>query len=103
MSPRHLPTLTASEVRQILSARGFVYKRSKGSHEIYEGMINGQRRVVTVDENEAPFEPFILRSMIEQSGLTRDDFYASTKKTAKKIGVECSVRSGTPDPSESET
>jgi len=41
---------------------------------------------VTLDENESPFDAFILKSMIGQSGLSRDGFHTCTKRTARKIG-----------------
>jgi len=33
------------------------------------------------------FNPFLIKSMIAQSGLSREAFYGATKSTAKKIGM----------------
>jgi len=100
MSPRRYPTLTPSEVKKILQARNFLRVNTRGSHAYYEATINGKRRVVTVDEHVSQFDDFLLKSMIEQSGLSREEFYGSTKKTAKKIDVPYV---GTPAPTSQES
>jgi len=40
--------------------------------------VNGERRIVTLDVNDAPFtsKSRILHSMIRQSGMTKREFYA---------------------------
>lgn len=40
---------------------------------------NGQpfRYKVTVDEHHAPFHRDLLKSMINQAGVTRDEFYSA--------------------------
>jgi predicted RNA binding protein YcfA (HicA-like mRNA interferase family) len=43
------PPLTPSEVEEILKNAGFHLKRLDGSHFQWEGDIEGQRRMVTVD------------------------------------------------------
>lgn len=71
------PSLDVGDVRAILSNAGFEFKRQKGSHQHWEGYVRGQRRVVTVDANCAPFttKNDITKRMIQQSGLTKDEFY----------------------------
>lgn len=83
--PKKYPPLTPRDVLEILKANGFVYKDTVGSHEHYEGFINGLRRKVTVDLAIDDFGKDLMQSMIRQSGLSRDDFYCSTKHTARKI------------------
>ncbi|MHB1686960.1 MAG: type II toxin-antitoxin system HicA family toxin [Ignavibacteriaceae bacterium] len=85
--PKKYPPLTYQEVISILKARGFTFGDQKGSHEQYEGIINGQKRKVTVDKNDSPYDDFILKSIINQSGLSREEFYTATKTTAKKINM----------------
>jgi predicted RNA binding protein YcfA (HicA-like mRNA interferase family) len=83
--PKKYPPLTPSEVIDILKVWNFEFKTQEGSHAQYEGIINKIKRKVTVDMNEAEFDTDLLKSMIRQSGLSRDQFYCSTKRTAKKI------------------
>jgi len=91
MGQRKYPPLLGREVREILVALGFVKKSPTGSsHEQWErAASSGHRRaVVTVDQNESPFNEYITKMMINQSTFTREEFYGSTEGTAKKIGVK---------------
>lgn len=85
--PKRYPPLTPQEVIRILSARGFVPDRSKGSHIQYQGTIRGVTWYVTVDTGKDEFGDFLIQSMIRQSGMTREEFYGSTTSTARKIGL----------------
>ena len=85
--PKRYPPLTPPEVSSILSARGFVSDRSKGSHVQYRGTIRGVTRYVTVDTGKHEYSDFLMQSMIRQSGMTREEFYGATKSTARKIGL----------------
>ena len=64
-----------------------MHKDTVGSHAQYEGVVAGKKRKVTVDMGEEVFDVFLLKSMIAQSGLSREEFYCSTKATAKKIDM----------------
>lgn len=86
--PKKYPPLSYQEVLAILKIRGFTFKDQEGSHEQYEGVIKGKTRKVTVDRNDSPYDDFIIKSMLQQSGLTRDEFYTATKTTAKKINMK---------------
>ena len=83
--PRRFPPLKLRELRAILEARGFVCVRVDGSHQQWAGMWAGRPRVVTLDGKYDDIGGDILRSMIRQSGMTRDEFYESTPGTARKI------------------
>lgn len=87
MGRHKYPPLTPSEVITILEALGFTVKRQTGSHAHYERAPdeNQVRRVVTVDTSVHEFWDELIKSMIRQSGFTREEFYGATKKTAKKI------------------
>ncbi|HEX9973999.1 MAG TPA: type II toxin-antitoxin system HicA family toxin [bacterium] len=85
MSHKKYPILKLKEVLAILSALGFSEIRSEGSHHHYMAIINDQKRVVTVDHGKIEFDAFLIKSMIAQSGLSREEFYGATKGTAKKI------------------
>jgi predicted RNA binding protein YcfA (HicA-like mRNA interferase family) len=63
---------------------GFERKATRGSHAQYE---NEKRCKVTVDLAVSEFTDFLLKSMISQSGLTREEFYGATRSTAKKINL----------------
>ncbi len=85
--PRKYPPLTPDEVVRILRVRGFDYDRSRGSHEYYKGIIRGVPRMVTVDLHYRELDARMIRFLISQSGLTHEEFYGSTKQTAKKINL----------------
>jgi predicted RNA binding protein YcfA (HicA-like mRNA interferase family) len=73
------PSLTPAEVEKILERAGFILKRTSGSHHQWEGTIKGQRRLVTVDMLSRSSETFgkrLMKSMIWQSGMTKDEFYS---------------------------
>jgi len=72
------PTLSVADVRAILRAAGFELKRTRGSHEQWEGRVDGVRRLVTLDVAAGPFtrKSRVLASMIRQSGLGRRGFYS---------------------------
>lgn len=69
------PVLDVEDVRRALVAHGFVHKRTRGSHEQWEGYVGGLRRVVTVDANDAPFHgrSRSLQSVIRHSGIPKRD------------------------------
>ena len=86
--PRKYPPLNATEFVANLGALGFRYSHSEGGHDFYKGSHSGKNWKVTVDEKESPFDEFLLKSMMKQAGVSREQFYAATGATAKKIGVE---------------
>jgi len=85
--PKKYPPLTPAEVIKILSKRGFILKATEGSHAQYEGKIKGEIRKVTVDKAEKEFDDFLIKSMIRQSGLNREEFYCTIRNTALKINL----------------
>lgn len=88
--PRKYPPLTEREVAAILGALGFGYSHSEGGHDFYKGTHSGKNWKVTVDPKESPFGDFLLKSMIGQAGVSRDQFYGATKNTAGKAGLKFS-------------
>ena len=73
------PPLTPSEVEGILKRAGFSPDRTSGSHRQWKGFIKGQWRLVTVDQLSRRSETFgkkLMREMIWQSGMTKDEFYS---------------------------
>lgn len=73
------PPLTPTEVEKILERAGFILKRTSGSHNQWEGIVKGKRRLVTVDKLSRSSETFgkrLMKSMIRQSGMTKDEFYS---------------------------
>jgi predicted RNA binding protein YcfA (HicA-like mRNA interferase family) len=83
--PKKYPILACKEVLAILAYWGFVNANQVGSHAQYVTTIKNKKRRVTVDMSLSEFDDFLLHSMINQSGLTREEFYLCTKATAKKI------------------
>jgi predicted RNA binding protein YcfA (HicA-like mRNA interferase family) len=76
---KQYPPLDRQQVELILKKSGFQPKRQRSSHSQWEGYAKGQRRIVTVDHLKSKTEKYgktLLRKMIEQSGLTKDEFYS---------------------------
>jgi predicted RNA binding protein YcfA (HicA-like mRNA interferase family) len=91
MGGKQYPRLSVREVQDILKARGFALLRTSGSHEQWGTIIKGENRLVTVDLH-GDFGQDLIKSMIRQSGLTREEFYCSTEKTAKRINKKVDPR-----------
>ena len=88
--PKQYPPLTPADVVKILLVRGFVWERTRASHEFYRGTVRGRVCNVTVDRHYPEFDVKRVRDMIDQSGLTREEFFGSTKETARKINLAAS-------------
>jgi predicted RNA binding protein YcfA (HicA-like mRNA interferase family) len=75
----HFPALDQGQVESILKALEFQIKRQGGtSHTQWEGYTKGQRRIVTVDHlksRKEKYGPYLLKKMIEQTGLSKKEFY----------------------------
>ena len=85
--PRRYPPLTPEEVIAILLSRGFHLDRTAGSHAQYSGTVRGQFRRVTVDLHYRDLDDRAIKRLILQSGFTREEFYGSTKESARKISL----------------
>lgn len=88
MSRLRYPPLDCADVKRILRALGFeLRKNNAGSHDSW--IRNDPKKgflKVTLDCPKAPFEEFLIKSMIEQAKSDRTTFYRATKQSAKKIG-----------------
>jgi predicted RNA binding protein YcfA (HicA-like mRNA interferase family) len=73
MSER-LPSLKAREVMRALERAGFVHVRSRGSHRIFEHPDYPARRTVVSDHRGKDVPRGTLRDIIDQAGLTVDEF-----------------------------
>jgi len=76
---KRYPPLDRAQVETILKHLGFSVKRQKGSHSQWEGYTKGKRRIVTVDHlksRKEKYGPRLLQKMIEQSGLSKKEFYS---------------------------
>ena len=59
---------------RVLQAHGFRVIRQRGSHRQWEGLIEGRRRVVTVDLSYRELFGFVLASIIKQSSFPKSAF-----------------------------
>jgi len=89
MGPRKYPPLTPREIEQVLKARGFSFVKSKGDHNFYVHQVKGKKRIAQIDMGNPLYDGHWLKLVIKESGMTRLQFYCSTKTTAKKIGMPC--------------
>lgn len=89
MGHRAYPPLTPSEVQDILKARGFRKRATKGSHQQWAREASAGRKasVVTVDVAHSQYGPELMHSMVRQSGFTSKEFYGSTRHTARSASV----------------
>lgn len=88
MGNRKYPPLKPKEIEDILYARGFEYKKSEGDHKFYVREVHGKKKIVQIDWKIDVYNPRWIKVILKQSGLTREQFYCSTKTTAKKIGLK---------------
>jgi predicted RNA binding protein YcfA (HicA-like mRNA interferase family) len=71
---RKLPALKAREVMRALERAGFAHVRSAGSHRVYQHVDDPLRRTVIADHGSRDLPKGTLRAIIEQAGLTVDEF-----------------------------
>jgi predicted RNA binding protein YcfA (HicA-like mRNA interferase family) len=74
------PPLSSRDVERILHKRGFKLSRQRGRHQQFVGYTKGRKRRVTVLSHQKDFAPGTIRSMIQQSGLTREEWYRTLRK-----------------------
>jgi len=65
------PVLTPDEISQILTKKGFLLDRVRGSHHIYYHPITKRRVVVPFHKRDLP--KGTLREILKQAGLTREE------------------------------
>jgi predicted RNA binding protein YcfA (HicA-like mRNA interferase family) len=65
---------SSKDVEKFLKRKGFKFVRQKGSHKQYVGYVEGIKRRVTVIANQKYFAPKTIKSMIEQSGLNKEEW-----------------------------
>jgi predicted RNA binding protein YcfA (HicA-like mRNA interferase family) len=71
------PPVTAKDFKKVLVKLGFKPRPQSGtSHENWDGIYNGQRRLVTVDAHHAPFTDKLLGYMLKQLGVSKKEFYS---------------------------
>ena len=71
MSPV-LPTVTAREVTRALERAGFVFRRQRGSHQIYQHTQTGKR--VSVPVHRGDFPKGTLRQILREADLSVERF-----------------------------
>jgi len=74
---RRLRTISSRVVERILRRKGFTLSRQKGSHRQYIGVVRGKRYRVTVVTGQREFTSKTLQSMIQQSGLSEEEWLES--------------------------
>lgn len=78
------PPLDREQVEHILSKAGFSIKRKGATdHTQWEGYVGEERRIVTVKGLKSSKEKYghwLLNRMIQQSGLSKKNFYSHLKK-----------------------
>lgn len=89
MGQRKYPPLTPQEIISILIARGFVLHHTKGDHRYYVHTVKGKKRIMQIDMGNPAYSDRWLKLVIDETGMTREDFYKSTTSTAKKINLKC--------------
>ena len=75
------PPLSCKDIKKILAYLGFTPRPTKGtSHEQWVKEENGRLYKVTVDCPKAPFSQTLIKSMSEQAGVKKRDFYRIFKQ-----------------------
>ena len=84
MPSRTYLLLTPDELKRVLKALGLAHKRTTGDHEQWEGLVNGLRRVSTVQLVRGTYTTDRMKRLIGNLGLTREAFYAADEKISKR-------------------
>ena len=71
MSPA-LPAITARELIRSLELAGFVFRRQRGSHQIYQNPQTGKR--VSVPVHSGDFPKGTLRQILRDADLSVESF-----------------------------
>jgi predicted RNA binding protein YcfA (HicA-like mRNA interferase family) len=71
---RRLPSLRAVQIMRALERAGFVQVRSKGSHRVFQHPGDPARRTIVSDHRGKDVPQGTLRGIIDQAGLTVDEF-----------------------------
>jgi predicted RNA binding protein YcfA (HicA-like mRNA interferase family) len=79
MSGEYTP-ITCKELKAILAYMGFAFDTQKGSHEQWVLIKDKRKYKVTVDCPKAPFSQTLIKSMAEQAGVKKKDFYRILKQ-----------------------
>jgi predicted RNA binding protein YcfA (HicA-like mRNA interferase family) len=75
--PRGLFNWTAEDVVRFLREKKFSHHHSKGSHFFYVGTSGGKLRIVCVPfHGTHAIKPRTLKGIIEQSGISKDQWLA---------------------------
>ncbi len=69
-----LPACRAREVMKALEKAGLVLKRSNGSHRVYQHPDDPTRRAIVAEHKGKDVPKGTLRAIIEQAGLTVEEF-----------------------------
>ncbi len=80
---------SAAQFRRHILALGFTLDRTKGAHEQY--ICGLGCHMITLDVHPGDLGKPNIRSMIRQSGLSKDDFYSGIvlcRKTVPKPAVD---------------
>ncbi len=72
-----LPRITAAETIKALEKAGFSFSRQSGSHKIYKNK-EGKRTTVPYHSGKI-LHPKTLKSILQDAGLTIDNFIALLK------------------------
>jgi predicted RNA binding protein YcfA (HicA-like mRNA interferase family) len=67
----NLPSLTPSDIIRILTEKGFVLDRTKGSHKIYVHPIFQKRVVVPFHKKDLPKGTML--SILKDAGISKDE------------------------------
>ncbi len=74
------PPITCKELKAILAYMGFAFDTQKSSHEQWVLIKDKRKYKVTVDCPKAPFSQTLIKSMAEQAGVKKKDFYRILKQ-----------------------
>ena len=70
-----LPVVTSRDVIRVAERMGFAFDRQKGSHAVYLRVSDKRRLVIPVHKGR-DLRPGTLRGLIDDIGLTLDEFVA---------------------------
>lgn len=65
------PAFSSKDLVRILEKRGFVFVRSKGSHQIFKNRKNGKMTIVPMHKGDLP--KGTLLAILKQAGIDKEE------------------------------
>ncbi|HYV91126.1 MAG TPA: type II toxin-antitoxin system HicA family toxin [Chitinophagales bacterium] len=66
-----LPSSTPKKIIKVLQSKGFVFKRSTGSHQVFQNKLTGKRTIVPMHNKDLAIGT--LLSILKEAGIDKEE------------------------------